>query len=617
MALDFPNSPIVGQEFSASGKTWRWNGSKWISSTSALQLTTLNDVGDVTITAVSNGQVIKWNGSAWVNAADNAGTTISSIDDINDVTITSVATGQFLKWDGTAWVNDAIDLGTDTTGNYVSGLTQGTGVTVTHTPSEGSSPTIAIGQDVSTSASVTFLKVETTGDVVVGGNLTVNGTTTTLNTETLAVEDNIVVLNSNVTSSPSTNAGIEVERGTSANVLIRWNETNDQWEFTNDGTTYGDIAALGSIELGTDTTGNFVSDITQGTGVTVTHTPGEGSSPTVAIGQAVGTSASVTFAHVSAPVTGNVTGNVTGSSGSTTGNAATATALQSARTISLSGDVSGSVSFDGTSNVSISATVEPNSVALGTDTTGNYVNDLTAGTGITVTHTPSEGSSPTVAIGQSVATSASVTFAKLDTTGDITVGGNLTVNGTTTTLNTETLAIEDNIVVLNSGVTGSPTVNAGIEVERGTSANVDLRWNESTDKWEFTNDGSTYSNLGAGGATISDTPPSSPVTGQIWYESDTGKTFVYYDSFWIEIVGSTGAQGPTGATGAEGGTTTLTTKGDLLTRSASAVARLPVGATNGHVLTVDSEEASGMKWAASSGGGSSEDSISPFLLMGA
>jgi hypothetical protein len=434
----------------------------------------------------------------------------------------------------------------------VSGLTQGTGVTVTHTPSEGSSPTIAIGQDVSTSASVTFLKVETTGDVVVGGNLTVNGTTTTLNTETLAVEDNIVVLNSNVTSSPSTNAGIEVERGTSANVLIRWNETNDQWEFTNDGTTYGDIAALGAIELGTDTTGNFVSDITQGTGVTVTHTPGEGSSPTVAIGQAVGTSASVTFAHVSAPVTGNVTGNVTGSSGSTTGNAATATALQNARTISLSGDVSGSVSFDGTSNVSISATVEPNSVALGTDTTGNYVNDLTAGTGITVTHTPGEGSSPTVAIGQSVATSASVTFAKLDTTGDITVGGNLTVNGTTTTLNTETLAIEDNIVVLNSGVTGSPTVNAGIEVERGTSANVDLRWNESTDKWEFTNDGSTYSNLGAGGATISDTPPSSPVTGQIWYESDTGKTFVYYDSFWIEIVGSTGAQGPTGATGATG-----------------------------------------------------------------
>ena len=81
------------------------------------------------------------------------------------------------------------------------------------------------------------------------------------------------------------------------------------------------------------------------------------------------------------------------------------------------------------------------------------------------------------------------------------------------------------------------------------------------------------------------------------------------------MVGSTGAQGPTGATGAEGGTTTLTTKGDLLTRSASALSRLPVGATNGYVLTVDSAETSGMKWAAASGGGG--DSISPFLLMGA
>ena len=56
------------------------------------------------------------------------------------------------------------------------------------------------------------------------------------------------------------------------------------------------------------------------------------------------------------------------------------------------------------------------------------------------------------------------------------------------------------------------------------------------------------------GMTISDTIPSSPTNGQVWYESDTGKTFVYYDSFWVEIVGSTGAAGPTGAQGATGAT---------------------------------------------------------------
>jgi len=67
--------------------------------------------------------------------------------------------------------------------------------------------------------------------------------------------------------------------------------------------------------------------------------------------------------------------------------------------------------------------------------------------------------------------------------GNLTVQGNLTVNGTTTTLNTETVLIEDNIVVLNSNVTGTPAANSGIEVERGTSDNATIVWNESTDKW--------------------------------------------------------------------------------------------------------------------------------------
>jgi hypothetical protein len=77
-------------------------------------------------------------------------------------------------------------------------------------------------------------------------------------------------------------------------------------------------------------------------------------------------------------------------------------------------------------------------------------------------------------------------------TGSLTVAGNLTVSGTTTTVNTETLTINDNIVLLNNNATGSPSENAGIEVERGDSTNVLLRWNETTDKWEWTDDGSAY-----------------------------------------------------------------------------------------------------------------------------
>jgi hypothetical protein len=56
----------------------------------------------------------------------------------------------------------------------------------------------------------------------------------------------------------------------------------------------------------------------------------------------------------------------------------------------------------------------------------------------------------------------------------------------------------------------------------------------------------------------------------------------------------------------------ITTKGDLIVRDASAPARLGVG-TNGHVLTADSAETTGVKWAAPSGGGA----LDPFLLMGA
>ena len=74
----------------------------------------------------------------------------------------------------------------------------------------------------------------------------------------------------------------------------------------------------------------------------------------------------------------------------------------------------------------------------------------------------------------------------------VVIAGNMTVEGTTTTVNSNTVSIADNIVTLNSDATGTPTQNAGIEVERGDEANVQLRWNEGSDKWTFTNDGAVY-----------------------------------------------------------------------------------------------------------------------------
>ena len=83
----------------------------------------------------------------------------------------------------------------------------------------------------------------------------------------------------------------------------------------------------------------------------------------------------------------------------TTGNAATATALANGRTIGMTGDVVWtSASFDGSGNVTGSATIQANSVALATDTTGNYVATVAdAGTGgITVANSGSENAGVTL-----------------------------------------------------------------------------------------------------------------------------------------------------------------------------------------------------------------------------
>jgi len=75
---------------------------------------------------------------------------------------------------------------------------------------------------------------------------------------------------------------------------------------------------------------------------------------------------------------------------------------------------------------------------------------------------------------------------------DVIVSGNLVVSGTTTYINTTELNIGDNIISLNADLTGTPSENAGVSINRGTSSNVALLWDESVDAWTFTNDGSTY-----------------------------------------------------------------------------------------------------------------------------
>ena len=79
-------------------------------------------------------------------------------------------------------------------------------------------------------------------------------------------------------------------------------------------------------------------------------------------------------------------------------------------------------------------------------------------------------------------------------TGDLVITGNLTTSGTRTYANTTNVQLGDNIITLNAEIPSglAPTENAGFEVNRGSSANVSLLWNEANDNWVATNDGSYF-----------------------------------------------------------------------------------------------------------------------------
>lgn len=241
-------------------------------------------------------------------------------------------------------------------------------------------------------------------------------------------------------------------------------------------TLQDNTSVTGTLTVSSDVTASGAMNITGNTGVdgdfdvnTNKFTVASATGNTAIAGTLAVTGTSTLTGAVSAPA--GVTGDLTG-------NADTATTWETARSITLTGDVTGTISgVDGSGDVSIATTVEPNSVALGTDTTGDYVASLVEGIGVIFTNNSGEGATPTIAIGQAVSTTSDVTF------NDVTVSGDLTVSGTTTYVDTTHLNVSDNQIILNYDVTGTPTENAGIEVERGTAANKTLVWNETDDKW--------------------------------------------------------------------------------------------------------------------------------------
>ena len=129
-----------------------------------------------------------------------------------------------------------------------------------------------------------------------------------------------------------------------------------------------------------------------------------------------------------------------------------------------------------------SGAVTIKNVNLATQTTGNYIATI-AGTAneVEVSGSGSENSAVTIGLPDNV-----------NINGDLLVGGDLNVTGTINSVNTTQVNIVDNKINLNTDFTGSPTADAGIRVERGDETDVEILWNESSDQWTLTNNGTNY-----------------------------------------------------------------------------------------------------------------------------
>jgi hypothetical protein len=158
----------------------------------------------------------------------------------------------------------------------------------------------------------------------------------------------------------------------------------------------------------------------------------------------------------------------------------------------------------GTSNVSSNAThiiINSADQYLGTVTSIVAANGLNGGT-ITSTGTMSVLGGSTLTVNSTGAhVNSALSIASLALSGDLTVSGNLTVSGTRTYVNTTTLDVGDNIFTLNADLGAvAPSQDAGMEIMRGTSANVQFLWDETNDRWSTNGQPIAVSSLVAAGA---------------------------------------------------------------------------------------------------------------------
>ena len=149
-------------------------------------------------------------------------------------------------------------------------------IKITATTTEVTGDLQVTGNDIKSSSGT---PLSFSGDnVTVNGNLVVSGSETIVNTETISLDDNAIILNGNATGTASADAGLVIERGEDANTALYWDESDTlgagggRWavgvatETGTVGTTTFSTAPYGYLATTTSQSGSPTSQVRDGIG---------------------------------------------------------------------------------------------------------------------------------------------------------------------------------------------------------------------------------------------------------------------------------------------------------------------------------------------------------------
>jgi hypothetical protein len=253
-----PSSPVAGQIYFDTGThvLYFYNGTEWTPTSGSQEV--IQDLIGSTVVG-GTGLTATYSDAAGTHTIKLNDTAVSAGTYGSITKVPTFTVDQQGRITSASEDNLVIPLDSQTTGDYVATIV-GTANEVTVSPNSGHNAAVTIGLPDN---------VEIAGNLQVGGNLNVIGTVNSVNTTQINIEDNKVKLNSNFAGTPTTDAGVTVERGLETDVEILWNETSDTWTLTNNGTAYHAIARKYAETLGASATSYTITHNLGTTDVTV------------------------------------------------------------------------------------------------------------------------------------------------------------------------------------------------------------------------------------------------------------------------------------------------------------------------------------------------------------